>query len=245
MRAGYVVRLLQFVVAVLVASTVHAAEPKPPNGPIAVGDLAEYVSGLGPIIGEVVSGPDPWGYYVLSVPASGDAPIKADKLQLIQRAGTPNAAFSPGDVVDVRTNLGPTRASVVKVNGGWCRLQAPAMVGWAECKELRVVRRADGSEVPAAQPAPAPTAAPAKSATGGSSPLIGTYANADSSVQIEFKPKGTAFFSLQGLTQECTHKGTAQAIVLTCFDEDMQFTVDDDGALRGPPDSFVARLKKK
>jgi len=237
-------QLLQVVVAVWIAATVQAAEPKPAKGPIALGDLAEYVSGLGPIIGEVVSGPDPFGYYVLLVPASGEVPVKADRLQLIQRAGTPDAAFSPGDVVDVRTNLGPTRASVVKVNGGWCRLQAPAMVGWAECKELKVVRRADGSEVPPTAPS-TPAPAPSTAATTGNSPLKGTYANADSSVQIEFKPKGAAFFSLQGLTLECTHKGTAKAIVLTCDGEDMPFTVDEDGALRGPPDSFVARLKKK
>ncbi|MCC7546292.1 MAG: hypothetical protein IT532_00855 [Burkholderiales bacterium] len=243
MRCPRVVPLVvQCLVLLLFSVSAHAAEPKPSKGPLALGDLAEYVSGMGPTVGEVTVGPDESGYVVLSVPGAGEVPVHASKLRLLQRGGKPAAAFKAGEVVDLRTQGTILRAKVVKVNGAWCQLEAPGTVGWAECRELKLAK--DGA-VPAAADAEPAAAAPARTAASGPSPLAGTYANADGGVQIEFKPKGVAFMSMQGLTMECTHKGTAMLVVLTCDDEDLQFKVDDDGALRGPPDSFVARMKKK
>lgn len=234
--------------AVLALSAAHAADPKPPEGPIAAGDLAEYTSGFGPTVGEVTGGPDPSGYYALSVPGSGEVFVHAGKLRLIQRAGAARAAFKPGDVVDLRSDSGALRATVVKINGGWCQLEAPGTVGWADCAGLKAVRRA-GNAAPdtAAKPEAAPPAAarPARADKGGGSPLKGTYVNADGAMVIEFLPKGKAFFSMYGMSQPCTHRGNASSVTLTCDGDDLVFTVDEDGALAGPPDSFVARMKKK
>lgn len=77
------------------------------------------------------------------------------------------------------------------------------------------------------------------------SKLRGTYQNADGMTLIEFKPGGQAFFSFHGLTQECAHKQDGKKIVLTCDGEDTVFTVADNGALAGPPESFIAPMKKK
>lgn len=217
-----------------------AADPK---GRLGVGDLAEFTSGMGPTVGEVVEGPDPSGYYVLLIPGAGQRPINGNKLRLVQRAGAPNAKFKPGDIVDVRTGSGPLRASVVKVNGGYCQLQAPGTVGWAECKGLKLVRGANG-ETPPPEAASAP-AAPAKSTASGTAPLKGTYANTDGTAVLEFVSGGKAHFSFHGVSTPCTQKGSAKAVTLTCDGEDLEFKVDDDGALAGPADSPFARLKKK
>lgn len=77
------------------------------------------------------------------------------------------------------------------------------------------------------------------------SKLRGTYQNSDGMTLVEFQTGGKAFFSFHGLTQECTHKQDGKRIVLTCDGEETAFTVADDGALAGPPESFVARMKKK
>lgn len=231
---------LHLFVAFFVCTTAFAADPK---GPIGVGDLAEYTSGMGPTVGEVLEGPDPSGYYVLAIPGSGPRPINGNKLRLVQRAGAPKASFKPGDVVDVRTGSGPLRASIVKVNGGYCQLQATVTVGWAECKGLKLVRGADG-EVPPPTPAPAPPAA-AKSTASGPAPLKGTYANSDGTAVLEFVSGGKAHFAFHGVSQPCTQKGNAKAVTLTCDGEDMEFKVDDDGALAGPADSPFSRMKKK
>lgn len=84
----------------------------------------------------------------------------------------------------------------------------------------------------------------AESKTAGS-PLRGTYQNADGMTIIEFLSEGKAYLSFHGFTQECTHKQSGKKIVLTCDDEDTVFAVNDDGALSGPPDSFLVRMKKK
>lgn len=245
---------VQLLASFAVASFAVAAEPKAPGGRIAVGDLAEYVSGLGPMLGEVLSGPDASSYYLLLVPSAGEVPIHATKLRLVQRGGAPKAPFNPRDIVDVRTDSNMVqRASVVKVNRGWCQVQAPSVVGWAECKGLRVVQRAgngqaaaqtrpeEGAQPPSAPPAPV-SGKPGK-ATG--STLRGTYQNANGEAVIEFLSEGKAFFSFHGVTGACTHKQNGKDVILTCDDEDMVFTVNDDGSLAGPPDSFVSRMKKK
>lgn len=220
------------------ATTALAADPK-----LRVGDLAEFTSGMGPILAEVVDGPDPVGAYVLDIPGSGQRPIMGNKLTLVQRAGAPKGKFKPGDVVDVSTNSGPLRATVVKVNGGYCQLQAPGTVGWAECKGLKLVRGANG-EAPPPEPAKA-TPAPAKATASGPAPLKGTYANSDGTAVLEFVSGGKAHMSFHGMSQPCTQKGSAKAFTLTCDGDDLEFKVDDDGALAGPADTPFARLKKK
>lgn len=238
-------------IALSVSSLAEAADAKATKGPIGVGDLAEYTSGFGPTVGEVVDGPDPSGYYVLNVPGSGPVPINGNKLRLVQRSGTPNAPNKAGDIVDLKSGNDPVqRARVVKVNGHFCQIEAPALVGWAECKGLRVVQRADGSKVPvpAEDKVKAAAAASAEKPSGAASApssLRGTYQNADGGVTIEFLPAGKAFFSFGGASLECTHRQSGKKLTLTCADDDTLFTVNDDGTLAGPPDSFVTRMKKK
>lgn len=231
---------LHLFVTFVFATAALAADPK---GPLGVGDLAEFTSGMGPTIGEVIDGPDPFGFYILSIPGAGEKPINGNKLSLIQRAGAPKASLKPGDVVDARSSLGVVRASVVKVNGGWCQLQAQATVGWAECKDLKVMQGQAGGQ-PATSSAPTATAA-AKPTAAGPAPLKGTYANSDGSTVLEFVAGGKAHLSFHGLSQPCTHKGTAKAFTLTCDGDDLEFKVDEDGALAGPADTPLARLKKK
>ena len=94
------------------------------------------------MVGEVISAPDASNYYLLLVPTEEQVTINGTKLRLIQRAGAAKAPFNPGDVVDVRGNGNMVhRASVVKVNGGGCQVKAQGMVGWGECKKLRVVQQ--------------------------------------------------------------------------------------------------------
>jgi len=245
---------VQFVACFAAASLAIAADTKAPGGRLAAGDLAEFTSGLGPMIGEVIGGPDASGYYQLLVPRKGEVPINGNKLRLVQRNGAPDAAFKPGDIVDVRTGPGQAeRVSIVKVKGAWCQIQAPLLAGWEECKDLRVVKRAGGGqgaeqarpEEDTKSPGTASAAAAAKPANVAGSSLRGTYQNADGSVQIEFLPGTKAFWSLQGATMECTHKQNGKKVVLSCDGDDVAFSVNDDGSLAGPPDSLMTRMKKK
>ncbi len=244
---------VQLVACLAAANLAIAADSKTPGGRLAAGDLAEFTSGLGPMIGEVIGGPDPSGYYQLLVPRKGEVPINGNKLRLVQRNGVPDAAFKPGDIVDVRTGPGQAeRVSIVKVKGAWCQIQAPLLAGWEECKELRVVKRVGGGQATeqarpeeSTQRSGTAAAAPAKPATAAGSSLRGTYQNADGTAQIEFLPAGKAFWSFHGATMECTHAQNGKKLVLTCDGADMAFTVGEDGALAGPPDSFMARMKKK
>ena len=50
---------------------VAAAEPKTAGGRIGIGDLVEYTTGMGPMLGEVINGPDASNYYLLLVPSAG------------------------------------------------------------------------------------------------------------------------------------------------------------------------------
>ena len=226
---------------------VAAAEPKTAGGRIGIGDLVEYTTGMGPMLGEVINGPDASNFYLLLVPSAGEVPVNGSKLRRIQLAGTANAPFKPGDVVDIHGDSNSvTRGSVVKVNGKWCQVEAPGMVGWAECTGLRVAKGGDGTQGAAPEQTNAPVApsseTPAKAAP---STLVGTYENADGKAVIEFLAGGKAYFSFHGITGDCTHSGNARKVTVTCDAEDTVFTVNSDGSLAGPPDSFVARMKKK
>jgi len=50
---------------------------------------------------------------------------------------------------------------------------------------------------------------------------------------------------LQGISQPRKHKQNGKKATLTCDDEDLLFSIDDDGSFAGPFDSFVGRMKKK
>jgi hypothetical protein len=75
--------------------------------------------------------------------------------------------------------------------------------------------------------------------------IEGVYENAQANASVEFLAGGKAHFSFHGVGGECTYKITGDKIALTCDGEVTNFTINADGSLTGPPDSFVARLKKK
>jgi hypothetical protein len=80
--------------------------------------------------------------------------------------------------------------------------------------------------------------------SGGSS-VEGEWENADQKTIVELLPKGKAFLSFHGLTQECSYRVEGKKITMTCDGEDTVFTIEDDGTLAGPKESFLARMKRK
>jgi hypothetical protein len=82
-------------------------------------------------------------------------------------------------------------------------------------------------------------------AAGSGATVAGVYANAEGNASVEFLTGGRAHFSLHGVGGECTFAQTDRTVMLTCEGETTTFVVEDDGALAGPADSFLTRLKKK
>jgi len=73
-----------------------------------------------------------------------------------------------------------------------------------------------------------------------------TYVDNGNVVQIEFKSDGKAFMSMGPMTNTCSYTESGKNVTLTCGPgETIAFTVDDDGALNGPPGGMVSRLTKK
>lgn len=240
--------VISLLASILFTSFVFAAEPKKAAGRGGAGDLVEFTTGMGPMLGEVINGPDPSNYYMVLVPGKGEVPMNGAKLRLIQSAGTPNAPFKPGDEVGIRENGTVTRGNVVKVNWKWCQVKAHLLDGWVECSELRTAKNRAGAKDAAAAPSDAPTAPSSDTAKkAGPSPLLGTYENADGKTVLEFLAEGKAYFSFHGVTNDCSHSGNAKKVTVTCdgVDTAFVFTVNSDGSLAGPPDSFVTRMKKK
>jgi hypothetical protein len=79
----------------------------------------------------------------------------------------------------------------------------------------------------------------------GDANVAGIYANPEGNASVEFMSGGKAHFSLHGVGGQCTYTQKDRQILLICEGERTEFTVEDDGALIGPPDSFMTRLKKK
>ena len=72
-----------------------------------------------------------------------------------------------------------------------------------------------------------------------------TYQSNGGVVVIEFKSGGKAFVSTGPITTSCTYSQDGKKVSLTCEGDTTLFTVDDDGALNGPPNGFLGRLTKK
>jgi hypothetical protein len=65
-------------------------------------------------------------------------------------------------------------------------------------------------------------------------------------VVVEFKSNGKAFVSTGPVSTPCTYSQSGSNVTLICEKDKTNFTVDpDDGALIGPPDGFLGRLKRK
>jgi hypothetical protein len=83
-------------------------------------------------------------------------------------------------------------------------------------------------------------------ATGCSKTIEGnTYEDNGGVVKVEFKSGGKAYVSTGPATNTCSYTESGKTITLTCDGDKTEFTVDDDGALNGPPGGFLSRLTKK
>ena len=78
----------------------------------------------------------------------------------------------------------------------------------------------------------------------GGDKLAGTYQNENGSIVLDLKSGGTGALTIAGETKPCTYTSDQQTVKVTCDDNEVDFTVHDDGSLTGPPDSFVGDLKK-
>jgi hypothetical protein len=79
----------------------------------------------------------------------------------------------------------------------------------------------------------------------GSSVAGSTYIDNGGVVQIEFKSNGKAYVSTGPVSNACTYTQSGKTLTLICNADKTVFTVDEDGALNGPPNSFLGRLTKK
>jgi hypothetical protein len=79
----------------------------------------------------------------------------------------------------------------------------------------------------------------------GSSVAGSTYIDNGGVVQIEFKSGGKAYVSTGPVSNTCTYTESGKTVTLICNGDKSVFTVDDDGALNGPPNGFLSRLTKK
>jgi hypothetical protein len=71
-----------------------------------------------------------------------------------------------------------------------------------------------------------------------------TYADNGGVVKVEFKSGGKAYVSTGPVTTTCTYSESGKSVALICEGDKSNFTIDDDGALNGPPGGFLARLTK-
>lgn len=69
-----------------------------------------------------------------------------------------------------------------------------------------------------------------------------TYHDNGGVVRVEFKSGGKAFVSIGSMSHECTYSESGKNVNMDCDGEKLNFTVQDDGALTGPPDGYMARL---
>ena len=65
-------------------------------------------------------------------------------------------------------------------------------------------------------------------------------------LQIEFKSGGKAYMSMGPITNTCTYTESGKNVTLNCGPgKTLAFTVDDDGALNGPPGGMVSKADEE
>lgn len=205
----------------------------------AVGDLVEYVTGLGPTLAEIVVGPDASNYVVVLLPNSKKVPVNLAKLRLVQKAGTPNAPMKIGESVRWVEGNVVERGSVVKVNGKWCQVKSVSAttVGWVECDALDTGAKA-----------PAKAAEPAAPKKAHQIKLQGNWENADGMMKLELQGGNKCFFSMGPMSSACTYKQTPEGVDVLVDGVEMVLLANDDGSLssKSDPDAMMpVRLKKK
>ena len=82
-------------------------------------------------------------------------------------------------------------------------------------------------------------------ACGGAGAEGKTYSGNGGVVKIEFKSGGKAFVSTGPVTTACTYSENGKTLTLVCEGDKTEFSIDDDGALIGPPGGMLARLTQE
>jgi hypothetical protein len=72
-----------------------------------------------------------------------------------------------------------------------------------------------------------------------------TYEGNGGMIKIEFKSGGKAYLSAGPATTTCTYTESGKTLTMICVGDKTVFTIEDDGALSGPPDGLLTRLTKK
>jgi hypothetical protein len=84
-------------------------------------------------------------------------------------------------------------------------------------------------------------------ASGCHSGPTGTYADQTGNMSLELKSGGKATLTFLGKPGDCTYKSSGKQVSVTCSNPDspLVLTVQSDGSLTGPPDSFMPPLRKQ
>jgi hypothetical protein len=236
-------RRMLFSVLVAGATLAVLAPDAVAQGQARVGDLVEIVTGLGPTLAEIVTGPDPSGYVVIQVPTGKQMPVNTQKLRLVQPAGTPNASMPVGESVSWVDGDYREKGSVVKVNGKWCQVKTvnATTVGWVECADLRRPGAPAKSSSAASTSASAPGKAPLPK-------LVGNWENADGSVKLEFQSAGKCYISFGPMTGPCSYTPAATGVTVMFEGEPLRLAANADGSLSSVNDGdglMSIRLKRR
>ena len=76
--------------------------------------------------------------------------------------------------------------------------------------------------------------------------VVGTYSNSSGSFSLDIRAGGAATYNSVGATFPCTYTVAGDKLTLSCQGQTAHtvFTVQKDGSLAGPSDSFVPTLRK-
>ena len=69
-----------------------------------------------------------------------------------------------------------------------------------------------------------------------------TYHDNGGVVQVEFQSGGKAYVAAGPTSHTCSYSESGKTVSLVCDGDTTIFTVQDDGALAGPPDGLMSRL---
>jgi len=72
-----------------------------------------------------------------------------------------------------------------------------------------------------------------------------TYEAPGGGMTVAFQSGGKANTTIGPMSTPCTYTQTGKTISLACANDKIEFTLNDDGSLSGPPEGFAPRLTKK
>lgn len=72
----------------------------------------------------------------------------------------------------------------------------------------------------------------------------GTYSDLGGAITLELKSGGKATLTFMGDPASCIYKVDGKKLLLNCKNEQLTFTIHDDGSLTGPPGTVMPALRK-